>query len=83
MKRKIGNSWGVGGLYMTPLERKFREAGGSNRKNHPWGGGGYGYFLEPHNVARIIKGMITQDESNGYPNNFPTLLLLQVYGDSK
>ena len=24
---------------MTPLERKFREGGGSNRKNHPWGGG--------------------------------------------
>ena len=39
MKRKIGNSWGVGGLYVTPLERKFRGGGGgSNRKNHPWGG---------------------------------------------
>ena len=35
---------------MTPLERKFR--GGRGRglkvKNLPWGG--YGYFLEQHNV---------------------------------
>ena len=31
---------------MTPLERKFRGGGGSNRKNHPWEG--YGYFLESH-----------------------------------
>ena len=28
MKKKIGNSWGVGGLYMTPQERKFRGGGG-------------------------------------------------------
>ena len=28
MKRKIRNSWGVGGLYMTPQERKFRGGGG-------------------------------------------------------
>ena len=29
MKRKIGNSWGVGGgLYLTPLEQKFRGGGG-------------------------------------------------------
>ena len=28
MKRKIGNSWGVGGgVYMTPLEQKFRGGG--------------------------------------------------------
>ena len=49
MKRKIGNSWGGGGLYMTPLERKFRGGGGGgpNRKNHPWEG--YEYFLESHN----------------------------------
>ena len=47
MKRKIGNSWGWG-LYMTPLEQKFRGVGGSNRKNHPWEG--YGYFLESHIV---------------------------------
>ena len=40
MKKKIGNFWGVGGLYMTPLERKFRGGRGSNRKNHlyMWGG---------------------------------------------
>ena len=47
MKKKIGNSWGVGGLYMTPLERKFRGGGGSNRKNHPWGGGGMDIFWNP------------------------------------
>ena len=52
MKRKIGHSWGVGGLYMTPLEQKFRGCGGgSNRKNHPWEG--YGYFLESHNPAKM------------------------------
>ena len=55
MKRKIGNSWGVGGLSMTPLERKFRGGGGSNRKNHPWGGGGYGYFLESHSHGKETK----------------------------
>ena len=40
MKKKIGNFWGVGGLYMTPLQRKFRGGRGSNRKNHlyMWGG---------------------------------------------
>ena len=39
MKKKIGNSWGVRGLYMTLQERKFQGGGGgSNRKNHPWGG---------------------------------------------
>ena len=26
----------------------------SNRKNHPWGGGGYGYFLETHNIIIIL-----------------------------
>ena len=46
MKRKIGNSWGVGG-YTWPLWNGNSEGvGGSNRKNHP--SGGYGYFLEPH-----------------------------------
>ena len=53
MKRKIGNSWGVGGLYMTPLEQKFRGGGGSNRKNHPWEG--YGYFLESHIKHKQVK----------------------------
>ena len=48
MKRKIGNSWGVGGLYITPVEWKFQGGGGSNWKNHPWEG--YGYFLESHNA---------------------------------
>ena len=36
---------------MTPLERKFPGGGGSNRKNHPWGG--YGYFLELHNINTV------------------------------
>ena len=43
---------GGGGLYMTPLEQKFRGGGGggSNRNNHPWEG--YGYFLESHIVFK-------------------------------
>ena len=39
------------GLYMTPLERKFRGAGGSNQNNHPWVG--YGYFLESHSILYV------------------------------
>ena len=47
---------------MTPLERKFQEGGGSNRKNHPWGG--YGYFLEPHIDTKVCAklGGIVIDE---------------------
>ena len=33
---------------MTPLERKFREGGGGLIARNIRGGG-YGYFLEPHN----------------------------------
>ena len=55
MKRKIGNFWGVGWLYMTPLEQTFRGGGGgSNQKNHPWEG--YGYFLESHIREGIKDG---------------------------
>ena len=56
MKRKIGNSWGDWGLYMTPLEQKFQGGGGgSNRKNHPWEA--YGYFLDSHNVMLLTNGI--------------------------
>ena len=58
MKRKIGNPWGVGGLYMTPLEQKFRGGGGSNQKNHPWEW--YGYFLESHNVFEVNELCLTR-----------------------
>ena len=45
MKRKIGNSWGVGG-YTWPLwNGNFEEVDeGSNQKNHPWGEGGMDIF---------------------------------------
>ena len=33
------------------LNWNFQRGGGSNQKNHPWGGGGYGYFLEPHVIS--------------------------------
>ena len=47
MKKKIGNSWGVGGVIHDPSGTEIPWGwGGSNRKNHPWGV--YGYFLEPH-----------------------------------
>ena len=31
---------------------KSRGEGGSYGKSLPWGGGGYGYFLEPHNIRQ-------------------------------
>ena len=63
MKRKIGNSWGGGGLYMTPLERKFWRGGGSNWKNHQWEG--YGYFLESHNVVIWATWRFDHLQGNG------------------
>ena len=59
MKKKIGNVRGVGGLYMTPLERKFRGGRGSNRKNHlyMWGGiwifSGTTHFTKKAGVALV------------------------------
>ena len=59
MKRKIGNSWGVGG-YTWPLwNGNSEEVGGSNRKNHP--GKGYGHFLESHNVNLFMSHTIWWD----------------------
>ena len=48
----MAKSWnfrGVGGVRPDPLEGKIQGGGGSNWKNPPWGG--YGYFLEPHNIT--------------------------------
>ena len=45
MKRKIGNSWGVGVMHDpsgTEIARGW--GGGSNWKNHPFGGGGVWIF---------------------------------------
>ena len=55
MKRKIGNSWGVGGggVIHDPSGTEIPRGGGSNRKNHPWEG--YGYFLESHNIACVAS----------------------------
>ena len=52
---------------------KIQRGGGSYGKSLPWGGGGYGYFLEPHiaivNVAGN-KGMY-QRFSTFFANIFP------------
>ena len=42
------------------LKWNFQRGGGFNFKNLPWGGGGYGYFLEQHiheryNYERTLK----------------------------
>ena len=42
--------WGGGVLYMTPLEQKFRGGYGGLIGRTIRGGGGYGYFLESHNI---------------------------------
>ena len=47
----MAKSWnfrGVGGSTARPSGTENPGGGGSNWKNPPWGGGGYGYFLEPH-----------------------------------
>ena len=56
MKRKIGNSWGVGGgVIHDPSGTEIpRGWGGSNQKNHPWEG--YGYFLE--SCIRILFKLV-------------------------
>ena len=49
---QMEKSWkfqGVGEVLRNPLERKILGGGGSNlKKPSVGGGGGYGYFLEPH-----------------------------------
>ena len=53
----IGNSSGKEDINAKILEAKYevkleflggRGGGGGKTKNLPWGGGGYGYFLELH-----------------------------------
>ena len=51
---------GVGGVTQSPLERKIQWGGGSNWKE-PSVGGGYGYFLEPHNINNKIKVKATEN----------------------
>ena len=52
MKRKIGNSWGGGGVIHDPsgteIPRGWRGLIGRTIRG---GGGGYGYFLEPHIIG--------------------------------
>ena len=50
MCEKFGNSGGEGGgVNFGGRFWKIQRGGGSYGKSLPWGGGGYGYFLEPHN----------------------------------
>ena len=46
----VGGGGGRGVLYMTPLEQKFRGGYGGLIGRTIRGGGGYGYFLESHNI---------------------------------
>ena len=56
---QMEKSWkfqGVGGgeYYEAPWKGKSWGVGGQTWKNPPWGGGGgYGYFLEPHNATNL------------------------------
>ena len=56
MKRKIGNSWGVGGLYMTPLEQKFR-GGGRGLIGRTIRGRGMDIFWN-HTLAAMLEGIL-------------------------
>ena len=60
MKKKIGNVQGVGGLYMTPLERKFRGGRGSNRKNrlYMWGGGIWIFSGTTHSTKKAGAALV-------------------------
>ena len=46
----MGNSWGVGGSPQTLWNGNSWGGGGCKTKSLPWGG--YGYFLELHNLIR-------------------------------
>ena len=48
---------------MTPLERKFREGGGG-LIGRTIRGGGYGYFLEPHNYH--FSGFHTKQKKTSF-----------------
>ena len=43
-----------GGKFWGPILENPEGKGGSYGKSLPWRGGGYGYFLEPHN-SKISK----------------------------
>jgi len=44
VRKKTGNASGMG--------ESSKTLGGNKLKNHPWGR--YGYFLEPHNINRVL-----------------------------
>ena len=45
------------------LNWNFQRGGGSYAKSLPWrgGGGGYGYFLEPHIIVRRLNAQFRPD----------------------
>ena len=54
MPRLVDNSWGKGGGHQRPpgKENTGGVGGGANQRVFHGGGGGYGYFLEPHIAAQ-------------------------------
>ena len=63
-----GNSRGWGGITWSPPERKFRGGGGSNWKKPSVGG--YGYFLEPHNMTSESQATLSWKPSTTAHMNF-------------
>ena len=55
LKKKIGNSWGVGGPQTTLWNGNSRGVEGFKLKNHPWGG--FGYFLESHIISSVLQAV--------------------------
>ena len=51
---EIPEERGGGGKFWGPILENPEGKGGSYGKSLPWGGGGFGYFLEPHN-SKISK----------------------------
>ena len=71
MKWKIGNSWGVGGLYMTPLEQKFQGGGGG------WGVVGIDIFWN-HTICicRVAKISLIGNRHSTFKCNLACAIFL-------
>ena len=53
MKRKIGNSWGVGKVIHDPSGTEIMRGWGGGVSSEEPSMGGYGYVLESHNTAAL------------------------------
>ena len=56
---------GWGGPPTTLWNGNSRGVGGFKLKNHPWGG--YGYFLESHNMKYVVEGTNAAKNSGYFP----------------